>query len=298
MSKTAAKEFRFTEGSVWPMRLFISYRHRAKTDSRLAKFLKSGFEQAGCEVFIDVGIPVGVDWSAEIQTRIHWCDCLVVLLSEDAMQSEMVQGEVRLAHLDLKKDGRPRIFPIRVQYDGPLDYELDSYLGRLQYVLWQKDGDDERVLKALLASIKTGASLPSLRNEPSQPQSQSDLRPHSGADLRRIRQPTGTIQLHDPFYLRRPVDGAVESFAGATGVTLVIKGPRQVGKSSLLVRYLAACEAANKQFVLIDLPSASPREVEELPAFLAVARPHSSWTRLPIGNPIRTVTIESICLLL
>lgn len=249
-------------------RIFVSYRRRAPADARLAQILKGGFERADCEVFIDVDMPVGVDWSAVIQKQIHWCDYLVVLLSENAMQSEMLQGEVRLAYQDQKKDGRPRILPVRVQYEGPLDYELESYLGRLQYVVWQKDADDERVLCAVLTSIKTGTDLPIIQKELKPAQGQSDFRPRPAADLRILRQPTGTIQLNDQFYIRRSVDDTVESFGSIPGMTLVIKGPRQVGKSSVLVRYLAACEAANKQFVLIDLQSASPREVEELPSFL------------------------------
>ena len=49
----------------------------------------------------------------------------------------MVLGEVRMAHRERRQDGRPHILPIRVRYDGPLDYELDSYLARVQYVRWQ-----------------------------------------------------------------------------------------------------------------------------------------------------------------
>lgn len=76
---------------------FISYRRRAPDDARLASLLVSALRDAGHEVFIDVDIPVGTDWSAEITRRIRWCDYLVVLLSEDSIDSEMVQGEIRLA---------------------------------------------------------------------------------------------------------------------------------------------------------------------------------------------------------
>ena len=80
------------------MRFFISYRRKAETDRHLADFLRQGLERAGHEVFIDVGMPVGTDWVAEIERRIDWCHYLVVLLSEKSIHSEMVQGEVRMAH--------------------------------------------------------------------------------------------------------------------------------------------------------------------------------------------------------
>ncbi len=117
-----------------PIRFFISYRRRAAVDQELAHFLRQEFENANHEVFIDVGMPVGTDWVAEITRRIEWCDFLVVLLSEDAIHSEMVQAEIRLAHRRRSRDGRPALLPVRVCYDGPLDYELDSVLHRIQYV--------------------------------------------------------------------------------------------------------------------------------------------------------------------
>jgi hypothetical protein len=249
-------------------RIFLSYRRRAAQDARLAQALRAGLDRVGYEVFIDVGTAVGIDRSAEIQRRIHWCDYLIVLLSEESVQSEMLQGEVRLAHQGRKKDGRPHILPVRVRFNSPLDYELDSYLGRLPYVLWQEDGDDEQVLKAVLSSIETGGVLPERDNRPRPAPNPNDLRPRPVADLGLLRQPTGAIPVDDPFYIRRPVDESMEGFARTNGVTLVIKGARQVGKSSLLMRYLATCEQAGKQFVLIDLQSVAPREVEELPAFL------------------------------
>ncbi|MBS0171294.1 MAG: AAA-like domain-containing protein [Nitrospira sp.] len=95
-----------------------------------------------------------------------------------------------------------------------------------------------------------------------------DLRPRPVANLKVLRQPTGTIDVDDPFYVRRPVDDSVELRAATEGSTLVFKGPRQVGKSSLLMRYVAACDLAGKDFVLIDLQAASPFEVETLPGFL------------------------------
>lgn len=80
-----------------PRRFFISYRRRAKDDARLANLLVDELRKAGHDVFIDVDIALGTDWSAEITRRIQWCDYLVVLLSQESIGSEMVQTELRLA---------------------------------------------------------------------------------------------------------------------------------------------------------------------------------------------------------
>ena len=79
-------------------RYFISYSRRSSEDSALADNLRTGLESAGHEVFIDKGIRVGTDWVEEIARHIAWCDYLVVLLSRESVHSEMVLGEVRMAH--------------------------------------------------------------------------------------------------------------------------------------------------------------------------------------------------------
>src|SRR6516164_5548325 len=118
-----------------PAKLFISYKRSVPEDEKLAHAMRDRFGAAGHDVFIDVGMPVGTNWVAEIKKRIGWCDFLIVLLSKFAVESEMVQTEVRLAGQRRRRDGRPAILPVRVNYKGALDYELDAYLGRIQYIM-------------------------------------------------------------------------------------------------------------------------------------------------------------------
>ncbi len=113
----------------------------------------------GHEVFIDSGIHVGVDWTAEIARRIEWCDFLIVLISRNTLDGEMICAEVRLAHQRLKSEGRPRILPIRVRYLGSLDYELGAFLDRIQFTQWDTPEDTGRVLKDLLTAASSKDNL-------------------------------------------------------------------------------------------------------------------------------------------
>jgi len=110
-------------------RFFVSCRRHADLDRELANYLVKGLEDADHEVFIDVRMDIGTRWSAEIERRIAWCDYLIVLLSEESTHSEMVRGEVRRAHERFETEGKPTILPVRVSYDGSLEYELDGCLG-------------------------------------------------------------------------------------------------------------------------------------------------------------------------
>ena len=250
------------------MRFFLSYRRRCEVDRGLADDLRRGLVAAGHEVFIDIGMPVGIDWAHEIAQRIDWCDFLVVLLSTESVQGEMVQGEVRLAHQRRKADGRPRILPIRVRFDGPLDYELDSYLARIQYLLWSGPDDTAAILTALTVANQDGSELTTSSVSSAFPAASG--RPLPSADPRQLqRPPGGTIRTGDPFYIRRHSDELVNNLSGTVGETLIIKGPRQVGKSSLLIRYLDACRQAGKRFVFIDFQSLAETELVDYSTFLS-----------------------------
>ncbi|RDE50730.1 MAG: TIR domain-containing protein [Candidatus Accumulibacter meliphilus] len=246
-------------GTGRPLRYFVSYRRRAEVDAKLAAFLVEGLRAAGCEVFIDVDMPVGVNWSMEIDRRIAWADYLVVLLSEDSASSEMVQAEVRRAHLASKGQQRSRILPVRVAYSGGLGYELDSYIGKLQYVLWQCEGDNERTVAKLLRAHVADPSgeRPQPLPGPDEPTSKPVGRPEPKADMRLLREaldmPGSPLSDDNGFYIQRQSDRLVERFRGGKTRTIVIKGAHQTGKSSLLLRYLAKSLAAGTKVAFIDL---------------------------------------------
>jgi len=254
-----------------PRRFFISYRRRAQDDSRLANLLVDELRKAGHDVFIDVDIPIGTDWSAEITRRIQWCDYLVVLLSQDSIDSEMVQGEIRLARHNRREDGSPFIFPVRVGYEGALDYELTSYIGRLQHTAWKTAADDGTVVSAILGAARKGAgaeqAVPTPTPQPARAAT-DQRRPRPSVDPTALLRPTGTLRLEDPFYIVRPADAVVERLAANIGDTLVIKGARQVGKSSLLVRYIAASRQAKKQAAFVDFQGMSDAHLADYPTFL------------------------------
>ena len=58
--------------------------------------------------------------------------------------------------------------------------------------------------------------------------------------------PGGTLDVDDPWYLPRPTDATALSLIRQPGQTLTIKGPRQMGKSSLLMRTVKAGMDAGK----------------------------------------------------
>lgn len=84
-----------------------------------------------------------------------------------------------------------------------------------------------------------------------------------------LRSEGGTMPINDPLYVRRQADYDAEVLArSGDSQTLVIKGPRQRGKSSLLVRYLVARRDRSKKIGLIDFLSFSDADLASYPEFL------------------------------
>ena len=231
-----------------PARVFLSYKRHVEPDQTLAGEVVVALETAGHTVFIDQRLTVGQAWAKEIETQVHQADYLIVFLTADSSRSEMVRGEIEMARHHAATTSHPRILPVRVNFDGPLPYPLNAYLDSVQYATWRGAGDTQRLLAQLLDAI-TGAAQSDMRSDPAAPVSLVDLPPPYAAPL---PVPGGTLDVDDPWYLPRPTDATALSVVRQPGQTLTIKGPRQMGKSSLLMRTVKAGLDVGKRVALLD----------------------------------------------
>ncbi|MFN7227429.1 MAG: toll/interleukin-1 receptor domain-containing protein, partial [Synechococcaceae cyanobacterium] len=140
------------------MHLFISYKRGASPDEPLALQL---YEQLRTRhtVFIDQAMAVGTPWAERIDQELRQSDVLVLLLSAEAVGSEMVLAEVETAQRLQKFLGKPRILPVRVAYAEILPYPLSAYLNPLQWALWDSPADTQPLL-ADLERAMAGEPLP------------------------------------------------------------------------------------------------------------------------------------------
>jgi AAA-like domain len=127
------------------------------------------------------------------------------------------------------------------------------------------------ILTALAPGEQTARELPFVSSpidlDPRRPQPSEDIRPL-------FPPPGGTIKLRDDFYVRRSADNLIDGIGAREGET-AIKAPRQFGKSSLLVRYLARCGARqegtiqpSKRFALVDFQSFTDAELADYTTLL------------------------------
>jgi hypothetical protein len=232
--------------------VFISYRH-VKPDQDLAAELQNHLSRAQVPHFIDTGLRIGQNWIEAIDRELRATHSLVVLLSAESIRSDMVRHEVKLAH-----EWKKRIFPVRVDYDGALPYDLGAYLDPIQYKLWRTGEPFASICGAILDGLRE-ASDGRRTEEGIEPSSEGLRRLGEVTELRGAPLPsadprveTGGLKPDSPFYVRRAADQRVESLVTQPGETILIKGARQVGKTSLAARARAAAERKGQKTCYID----------------------------------------------
>jgi len=207
-------------------KVFISYRH-VEPDLSLAADIEKNLSRRGASVFRDDRINIGQDWVKTIERELASSRFLIVLLSQASVSSSHVREEIIRGH----KRGL-MILPLRVdRTEIPLD--IAAILGTLQ---------TRNVNREAISTI-CDEILELINSE------EESLRTYDPVHL----QPeTGTVSLDSPFYVRRSVDEQIEQRLKGRGTTVLLRGARQVGKSSLLVRAAAKARTTGRQVSRID----------------------------------------------
>lgn len=240
-------------------RLFISYKRGVEPDEDTALEVYQALSQAH-DVFIDQTMAIGTPWAERIEQELKQSDFLITFLSANSVQSEMVLGEIETANRLMKEAGKPLILPVRLAYRAPFGYPLSAYLNPINWAFWEDSADTPRLIQELLQAIAgTPLSIDSdsrkrkltvvaapAAPEPAIPPPLPSAQPVS------LEPAEGTMDPESQFYVERDSDRIALATIRQQGVTLTIKGPRQMGKSSLLMRAIAAALQADKQVAFLD----------------------------------------------
>lgn len=88
-------------------------------------------------------------------------------------------------------------------------------------------------------------------------------------DVSALPAPGGKMPADDNFYIERGADRDAKAAALRRCETIVIKGPRQFGKSSLLARYVGLCRANGKAVAVVDFAMFEERIISHYGRFLS-----------------------------
>lgn len=238
------------------IRIFICYKSAAEPDRTLAQEVVQALRRNEYYVFIDKDIPVGLEWWPHIDAELKTADVFIALLSEQAVKSEMVKGEIRKAFNLNKESGRPLILPVRVQNRTEFQYPINMYLNHINWTQWDQPADTPRLINELDCAI-AGVPLPARERYnltiSSADQTSEIYIPTSSAPLHGSKQSPYEEDQEAQFYIERGSDQIALRAIEKLGVTILIKGPRHMGKTLLLNRVIQAARKLNKMTACLDL---------------------------------------------
>ncbi|MDF5729685.1 MAG: AAA-like domain-containing protein [Rhizonema sp. PD38] len=233
----------------------ISYKRNVEPDEPVATQVYEALSQQH-NVFIDHRLLIGTRWVESIETELKSADFLIVFLSKQSVNSEMVQWEVsRALELARNQGGKPVILPVRLADTEAFPHPLSIYLNQINWAFWQSVEDTPRLIEELRQAIDGGSLSINLEAKTHllQTREPSPLPPPSPfAQPVVLEMPSGTMKPESAFYVERNADAIALSTIVQQGVTIPIKGPRQVGKSSLLMRIIQAARNAGKRVAYLD----------------------------------------------
>ena len=198
-------------------RVVLVYKRGADPDERLLLFLEAELKKQGYPIYVDRHTRGGYRWAEAISSHIEKAAAVIPLLSARSVKSEMLGFEIRIAfHAGQRQKGRPRLLPVRVQFDdGCLESPFDL-VAPIQHFMWNSPADDAAVLRDIVDVLSRPAPQPP----------------------RFVPTPGGGLRRDDPLYIERLADQKFRDAVFDKASVILVKGARQMGKTSLLARGL------------------------------------------------------------
>ena len=258
----------------------LLYKRHAPDDEYVVKLVERELVARGFNVWVDRHMNMGIDWAKEVERRIRTADAVVPLLSHASIQSEMFCFEVENAHDAAQQQrGAPRIFPVRIDLSGPLPEPLGGMLDRIVYAKWESKENDKQLIGELVAALDqvprqtaaTESAAPKLSVRPTA--SAAGRKPRSGYidpalnPAPAIEPIGGAVPLASQFYVTRPADGELRNALIRYDSIVLIKGSRQIGKTSLLARGLQFARERGAKVALTDYQKFGASNLESVAQF-------------------------------
>ncbi|MFT7642529.1 MAG: hypothetical protein ACI9G1_004287, partial [Pirellulaceae bacterium] len=227
-------------------RIAIVHQPNNESDAQLARQLSDHFGTAGFEVTMDSGTGVGLQWAQQIEQRIRVSEVVVVLRSADVANDELVTHQVQIARqVEATEANSPRIIVVNVDHD---EAAVGDWIAIVE--------------NATLVVFKTTESVIDLADEIKQLLRQQPKPLPQPNPVWRLEPPFGAIPLDSSFYLQREADSEFETALARRDSIVLVRGARQMGKTSLLARGLRRVRQQGMHVVLTDLQKLNSTDLQ------------------------------------
>ena len=251
-------------------------------DQKLATHIETSLRQSGHSVFVDRESQTSMAWASNLTHQIKSADAIVPLLSDAACQSEIISFQIEVAHdAAQKQNGQPAMIPCRVGFTGDLAEPIAGILAPITHLLWETEEDNIDVIKDLNERLQRVES----RSKPSKLELKPGLRlvaryataqkpirvtipvqkkPKGPLPLEPVG---GAVPLHSNFYMSRGVDKEFREALTRYDSIVLLKGARQIGKTSLLARGLQMARTRGAKVALTDFQKFNASNLSDVSRF-------------------------------
>ncbi|MBC7807559.1 MAG: AAA-like domain-containing protein, partial [Akkermansiaceae bacterium] len=218
----------------------LVYKRRgAPTDNRLGKWLEAELLRCGFTVKMERHQQFCPNWASYVEEQFAGSDAIVFLLSPISCANELFEYEVELAgKIATASGGRnPKLLAVRVGHPDKLTDIIFSTLGQFPAPAWESPADDEIVLQHILGTFTDDSK--------------------ATQSITRRERAGGAVPLDSAYYIVRPTDEEFTDAIARQDSIVLVKGGRQMGKTSLLARGLQEARQSGARVILTDFQSLS-----------------------------------------
>jgi len=218
------------------------------TGHGLGEVLESVLNDDGVETSMDRAEGTGVEWAKSVESRIRAADAVVAIVSNQTV-SELLQHEIEIAVDERGKRGRPHVIPVWLN-EGPRKNGMFAALSHnLHQAVWTGFEDTERVVDEVRTTLELG---------------------QAEVEVDRLDTTGSAISNSSKFYIHRPADRDFEQALNDRESIVLVKGPRQTGKTTLLGRGIEIVDNKGWRCAATDFQMLSSRQLESENSFYRV----------------------------
>jgi serine/threonine protein kinase len=218
---------------------------------RVIELLQPTLSRNHSSLFVDRPGEASIIQAKEIESEIARADAVLAILTPASLATpEMLAYELQLAQTEAEqRGGRPAILPFAIGIPEASDADIETLIHSSQVHRWPRDIEAKECvyeictrLEALVEHVQTQTPL-------------------------RLEAVGGAVPLDSPYYLERTADRTVRDAVERTESVVLIKGARQMGKTSLLARALQHAREQGHRVVNTDLQQLNTASFESLENF-------------------------------
>lgn len=249
----------FSSGSGARVRVFLAYQRGVQPDQEVALKVAQALS-ADYAVFFDQAKEIDKQWVERLQGELSQADYAIFFFSAESIHSEVVLQQLEMAQ-GMGRAQQLRLLPVHLGYE--VGVTRRAALESLNWAFWESREDTPRLIQELKLAV-AGGKLPLTADEVAKQgqakrQAPFDMggvwpfaRPTPSIEPMTLQLPDGALAPDSPFYVEREADELARAAIARQGVTITIKGARQMGKSSLLQRLAQTAGQMGKRFVWLD----------------------------------------------